>query len=735
MSSEQDQEKPLSTDTKEPNTTVDMNQIQNDNIDKSLKAINSYQSGSNGDSQGGKTLTNESEDQKSHSEELSTGKRSSIEVSGQDLSESPDSQKLNAEENIVPQSNNNGLENGDNSTFKEDISEKDGSPRELSNGGSKGDEKLLNETEDSVDSANKREVESEIGDKVNTEKSQTNVDEHDKSVEKEESNTFITNLPADEYADNTTEEFGNKDKALDNDEREPQGQPENSEQNNTQTENITQQDDFYDESPQKFVPSENSETKDKELIHESNTGGKEGGGDRAEYLTTGQQNPTDVTDGNTEDVLKTNTVSDPREQKEGVQEEACVSDREQEKSEKDKEETKISEREQEKSDKSSLKSVNKEEANLSEEPKAETKEETKQASKVSSESYAEGDQSSSSSSTKQDDTLADVDPLETLAETPVKADKEGIESEMTKSEVERSADDNARADDVSKRVINDDTDNEADDLKSEEVTQTKESNNNMEEIVQRESSETQNEPKDDSKQTDNDDDGSPKEVSDSTNINKNTEQGEINEDEAVQRKDGDDKEENEEKDAEKEDKTPDDVEEPVTNENAEQPVTHESPKEPEENHVVREPTPEPEPEPEPVKVFRNIDIDNAVTTIQDTEGPLKNLLSDMKELLTNYQDKLNSEMLSDFTKDLDKFRGDFASLKDAFHYSEELFHYFNKNLKEIRMLGDNLNSLIQKKFRMEDLTVWLESPEARMEGRYKLYTVIINISMEMNTVP
>lgn len=731
MSSEQDQEKPLSADTKEPNSTVDMNQIQNDNIDKSLKAINSYQSGSNGDSQCGKTLTNESEDQKSHSEELSTGKKSSIEVSGQDLSESPNSQKLNAEENIAPQSNNNGLENGDNNTFKEDISEKDGSPRELSNGGGKSDEKLLNETKDSADSANKREVENEIGDKVNTEKSQTNVDEHDKSVEKEESNTFITNLPADEYADNTTEEFGNKDKALDNDEREPQGQPENSEQNDTQTEHITQQDDFYDDSPQKTVQSEDSKTKDKELILESNKGGKKEGGDRAEYLTTGQKNPTDVTDGNSEDVLNTKRVSDPSEQKEGVREEACVSDREQEKTEKDEEETKISEREQEKSDKSSLKSVNKEEANLGEESKPETKEETKQASKLSSESYAEGDQSSSSSSTKQDDTLADVDPLETLAETPVKADKEGIESEMTKSEVERSADDNARADDVSKRVINDDTDNEADDLKSEEVTQTKESNNNMEEIVQRESSETQNEPKDDSKHTGNDDDGSPKEVIDSTKINENTKQGESNENEAVQRVNVDEKEENEENDGDKEDKTPDEVEEPVTNENVEQPVAHESPKEPEENQIVREPTPEPE----PVKVFRNIDIDNAVNTIQDTEGPLKNLLSDMKELLTNYQDKLNSEMLSDFTKDSDKFRGDFASLKDAFHYSEELFHYFNKNLKEIRMLGDNLNSLIQKKFRMEDLTVWLESPEARMEGWYELYTVILHKSIEMNTVP
>lgn len=731
MSSEQDQEKPLSADTKEPNSTVDMNQIQNDNIDKSLKAINSYQSGSNGDSQGGKTLTNESEDQKSHSEELSTGKRSSIEVSGQDLSESPNSQKLNAEENIAPQSNNNGLENGDNNTFKEDISEKDGSPRELSNGGGKSDEKLLNETKDSADSANKREVENEIGDKVNTEKSQTNVDEHDKSVEKEESNTFITNLPADEYADNTTEEFGNKDKALDNDERESQGQPENSEQNDTQTEHITQQDDFYDDSPQKTVQSEDSKTKDKELILESNKGGKKEGGDRAEYLTTGQKNPTDVTDGNSEDVLNTNRVSDPSEQKEGVREEACVSDREQEKTEKDEEETKISEREQEKSDKSSLKSVNKEEANLGEESKPETKEETKQASKLSSESYAEGDQSSSSSSTKQDDTLADVDPLETLAETPVKADKEGIESEMTKSEVERSADDNARADDVSKRVINDDTDNEADDLKSEEVTQTKESNNNMEEIVQRESSETQNEPKDDSKHTGNDDDGSPKEVIDSTKINENTKQGESNENEAVKRVNVDEKEENEENGDDKEDKTPDEVEEPVTNENVEQPVTHEGPKEPEENQIVREPTPEPE----PVKVFRNIDIDNAVNTIQDTEGPLKNLLSDMKELLTNYQDKLNSEMLSDFTKDSDKFRGDFASLKDAFHYSEELFQYFNKNLKEIRMLGDNLNSLIQKKFRMEDLTVWLESPEARMEGWYELYTVILHKSIEMNTVP
>lgn len=62
------------------------------------------------------------------------------------------------------------MENGDNSIFKEDIFEKDGSLWELGNGGSKGDEKLFNEIEDSVDGVNKREVESEIGDKVNIEK-------------------------------------------------------------------------------------------------------------------------------------------------------------------------------------------------------------------------------------------------------------------------------------------------------------------------------------------------------------------------------------------------------------------------------------------------------------------------------------------------------------------------------------------------------------------------------------
>lgn len=62
------------------------------------------------------------------------------------------------------------MENGDNSIFKEDIFEKDGSLWELSNVGSKGDEKLFNEIEDSVDIVNKREVESEIGDKVNIEK-------------------------------------------------------------------------------------------------------------------------------------------------------------------------------------------------------------------------------------------------------------------------------------------------------------------------------------------------------------------------------------------------------------------------------------------------------------------------------------------------------------------------------------------------------------------------------------
>lgn len=52
------------------------------------------------------------------------------------------------------------------------------------------------------------------------EKLQINVDEYDKLVEKEEFNIFIINFFVDEYVDNIIEEFGNKDKVLDNDERE-----------------------------------------------------------------------------------------------------------------------------------------------------------------------------------------------------------------------------------------------------------------------------------------------------------------------------------------------------------------------------------------------------------------------------------------------------------------------------------------------------------------------------------
>ncbi|XP_062566933.1 death domain-containing protein 1-like, partial [Saccostrea cucullata] len=300
---------------------------------------------------------------------------------------------------------------------------------------------------------------------------------------------------------------------------------------------------------------------------------------------------------------------------------------------------------------------------------------------------------SASSSTKQDDTLADIDPLETIAESSPKQEikTEGMESEVNKSEVEKSADDIALADDVPKRGATDDTDNEADDLKSEEIVQTKESKNDTDDETNKEKEEL------------NEDDSGGKDVEKDDGQNET----ETNEDNEKPSDHDRGENENEEKVYESEKLDPVVEEEKKSNEAEILPQEEEPP---------REKTPEPE----PIKITRNIDIDNAVTVIEDTEGSLKDLLNDMKELLTNYQDRVNSQSLSDFTNDLDKFRGDFESLKDAFKYSEELFHYLNKTLKDLRMLGDNMNSLIQKKFRMEDLTVWLESPEERLEEKEKL---------------
>ena len=696
MSSEQDQEKTHSPGTEESSSTVDMNQIQNDNIDKSLKAINSYQSGSNGDSRGGNTMTNESEDHKSHSEELSTGKPSSIEESGQVLSEIHNVEELNRKDSITTKTKNENVKTGDDETFKENKSENDGSSPTLANDPGESDEILFQKTETSTKSQDIKEIQSEKTIIQGTEDSLNNTEERDKSGEKEESNTFITDLPDQDYKDQTAKEFGNKDSARDNDDQKSLEDPKDSVQNNKPAENLQQQDDFYDDPKPNTALSEDSEKVDKEKLAESNDLESKGSA-RAEYLTTGQQSTTDVPDGNTEEVINADAVINSVDQKEEQQEDSNPEQVEEH---------------SEHSDNTAKKA----EPGVSQESKIESKEEKKPSSKSSVELEAEGDTDSTTSSTKQDDTLADVEPLVSITETPVKPEKaDDIEPEMTKSEVEKSVDDDARADEVAKPAVNDDTDNEADDLKSEEVSQVKESSNDKEDVTKSVIKEPGEDDQNISKDTSVVEKESPRTNTDSKKSNdENIEKSEfINDNEDNYSENMKNDEGNGEREEEDDKIESDNALENKTPENDGTAVTCETVEEP------SEPPREPTPEPEPVKITRNIEVVNAVTIIKETESGLKNLYSDIQQLLANYQAKLNSETLSDFTKDLDKFRGDFASLKDAFHYSEELFNYFNKNLKEIRLLGDSLNSLIQKKFRMEDLTVWLESPEDRTEGLYQ----------------
>ncbi|XP_076078607.1 uncharacterized protein LOC143048685 isoform X2 [Mytilus galloprovincialis] len=120
------------------------------------------------------------------------------------------------------------------------------------------------------------------------------------------------------------------------------------------------------------------------------------------------------------------------------------------------------------------------------------------------------------------------------------------------------------------------------------------------------------------------------------------------------------------------------------------------------------------------QIRRNIKIDNAVDTVAELEVKVQDLMENMKDLMSEYTTRLNNQPLSDFVMDLDKFKGDFISLRDAYKKYESLFVFLNKCLKDLRSSGDEVNNLIAKRFREEDLTTWMESQEKFEEEKHKI---------------
>ena len=98
-------------------------------------------------------------------------------------------------------------------------------------------------------------------------------------------------------------------------------------------------------------------------------------------------------------------------------------------------------------------------------------------------------------------------------------------------------------------------------------------------------------------------------------------------------------------------------------------------------------------------------------------------MENMKDLMAEYSTRLNCQPLSDFVLDLDKFKGDFISLRDAYKKYESLFVFLNKCLKDLRTSGDELNNLIAKRFREEDLTTWMDSQEKFEEGKIQFFKI------------
>lgn len=129
------------------------------------------------------------------------------------------------------------------------------------------------------------------------------------------------------------------------------------------------------------------------------------------------------------------------------------------------------------------------------------------------------------------------------------------------------------------------------------------------------------------------------------------------------------------------------------------------------------------------QIRRNIKIDHAVDTVSELEVKIQDLMENMKDLMAEYSTRLNCQPLSDFVLDLDKFKGDFISLRDAYKKYESLFVFLNKCLKDLRTSGDELNNLIAKRFREEDLTTWMDSQDKFEEGKMKMFKKITMVTV------
>ncbi|XP_067675669.1 uncharacterized protein [Haliotis asinina] len=127
----------------------------------------------------------------------------------------------------------------------------------------------------------------------------------------------------------------------------------------------------------------------------------------------------------------------------------------------------------------------------------------------------------------------------------------------------------------------------------------------------------------------------------------------------------------------------------------------------------------------PVRQRREInkdsqDLQNAASAIHVMQDNIQGLLCRAKTILGTYHTELSEKPLKDFVLEKEDFHDNFVSIGKIYSECEHVTSSINKQLKELRQTTNEMCRLINRKFREEDLSSWVDSEGDEAEREFRL---------------
>ncbi|XP_071113807.1 uncharacterized protein [Haliotis cracherodii] len=116
----------------------------------------------------------------------------------------------------------------------------------------------------------------------------------------------------------------------------------------------------------------------------------------------------------------------------------------------------------------------------------------------------------------------------------------------------------------------------------------------------------------------------------------------------------------------------------------------------------------------------SLDLQNAASAIHDMQDNIQGLLCRAKTILGTYHTELSAKPLKDFVLEKEDFHDNFVAIGNIYSECEHVTSSINKQLKELRQTTNEMCRLINRKFREEDLSSWVDVAGDEDEREFRL---------------